>query len=155
MSNTAMSPGKQSHSSSRCSMKKYLWFAMKPASSYFTECPLALLIIQGPPPLPLMTLKTSLTFSLVLPSFISLRILTPLQCSPLLLSSYKETHLTVLGPGWRESSKTRYVKGAGEVADLHSCSGKRQALSPTWPGSDDLPDEIDCPLEAILISKCL
>lgn len=154
MSITTMSPGKQSHSSSRCSMKKYLWFAMKPASSYFRVSSHSFLS-QWAPPLPLMNSKTSKRFSLILSSFISLRILAPLQCSPHLLSSYWETHLTILGPGWRKSSKTRCVKRAGEVADLHSCSGKWQALPPTWPESDDLPDEINCPLEAILIRQWL
>lgn len=70
-------------------MKKYLlWFAMKPATSYFIECPLVLLLWQWAvvpplPPLPLMILKTSIMLSLVLSPFHA----TKDPCSPAVQSA--------------------------------------------------------------------
>jgi len=74
---------------------------------------------------------------------------------------------TVLGPGCRESSETSHVgkhdsrEGAEEGADLHLHDAafelRRAADSFTHPSwvRYVLPDEINCPLEAILINKSL
>lgn len=144
-------------------MKKYLlWFAMKPATSYFIESTLVLLLgwwAVVPPllPLPLMTLKTSIMFSFILPLFHS----TKDPCSSVVYFAVNFfIQRNSFGSGLKRELQDQACEEVSQSGGcwegrwpplgwsfLH-CSGGQQVL-------DVLPDEIKCPLEAILINKCL
>lgn len=124
---------------------------MKPATSYFTKCPLVLLLRQSAdfppsPPLPLMILKVSIMFSLLLPLFYS----TKDSCSTAVQSTVNffilrksldsfGSNLRAASPGvWRSIAIGRALgrELTSVWMKLLSCSGERQAFSPIWPMLD-------------------